>query len=98
MFSNTIALENQTLMEKNTPEKSIESATLIQQANKLPELATHTNAQQLAIDDKLLKSDQHLTEQLLNQAISAGNVAAISHLLTIYQIFIQHTKWSATSG
>lgn len=87
MFSNAIALENQTLTEKNTPEKSIESATLIQQAKKLPELATHAKTQPLTIDDKRLKSDQNLTEQLLNQAIETGNVAAISHLLTIYQTF-----------
>lgn len=87
MFSNAMALENQILTERNTPEKSIESATLIQQAKKLPELATHANAQPLTIDDKRLKSDQNLTEQLLNQAIESGNVAAISHLLTIYQTF-----------
>lgn len=87
MFSNAYALEKQILTEKNTPEKSIESAHLLQQAKKLPKLVAQPSNETFEISDKRLKSDQNLTEQLLNQAIEAGNVQAISYLLNIYQIF-----------
>lgn len=69
------------------PEKKVESAQLLK-AESLSDVASAT-AKHFQVSAQVLKQNQILTEQLLNNAIEIGDVSLMQYLLPIYRSFPQ---------